>query len=502
MWKRVFILLFIVDLSTAWADNCYSIALWSVPVSLYKENSVRPADNTCKILNIDGHVTERCGCYDDPQEADMVIDGFLKRYATAYVTTTRRARFSSSDEVETSDTTEIIEAPHPFDLSMLMQTDVKEQRPKALQERLKENSQNKDQLIADRSDIFGFHLHGKYGQYIQQDYILRDFTDFEYDVQLKFEFFKDGYFERKKIKRRVAQASRLRYFQDLTTLQKNDYDDISLKIDALKSEITMHYYQESSAIYLDAIVQKKEELEQSLTTRYALTELLQKRHRFIHTAKIYERHDRSGIDSGLYRLLQEIEHLPLIELARIKEHAMEYNTDLRIEDSRMRLLDIDRSYTDNVKMNLFVNRREVDELGWYHTIGAEADIPIDFSVGEEQRLVKLEQQSHQIRQESFSRTLSHRLDSLYRTFIDLQALIEIDKDDVSFLNIRIKEFQAIKDNAIAKLDFDPDEEILAGKHETLDLKFELLLKRVELFSILNEIAYISNIPNIEHLVKE
>ncbi len=502
MWNRALILLLSVGLSTAWADNCYSIALWSVPEGLYKDKGALPADEKCKILNIGGQVTERCGCYDDLQEADMVIDGFLRRYSTAYVTTTRRGRFSSSDEVEMAHTPETIEGPHPFDLSMLTQTDVKEESHKALQERLKENSQSKDQLIADRSDLFGLHLHGKYGQYIQQDYILRDFTDFEYDVQLKFEFFKDGYFERKKIKRRVAQASRLRYFQDLTTLQKNDYDDILLKIEALKSEITMHYYQELSAIYFDAIVQKQEELEHSLTTRYALTELLQKRHRFIHTAKIYERHDRSAIDSGLYRLLQEIERLPLIELERIKEHAMEYNTDLRIEDSRMSLLDIDRSYTDNVKMNLFVNRREVDELGWYHTVGAEADLPIDFSVGEEQRLAKLERKSHQIRHESFSRTLSHRLASLYRTFIDTQALIEIDKDDVSFLNIRIKEFQSIKDNAIAKLDFDPNEEILAGKQETLDLKFELLLKRVELFSILNEIAYISNIPNIEHLVKE
>lgn len=456
----------------------------------------------CKVVEIGNSMSERCGCYDDLDKAELAIEQLLKRYPRAFITTTERSLLQSTDSPEPVDARLQTKTRRPFEFPMVLKEEMQESGQGALLDALKKNSLRKDKAIEEESDIYGLHLSGKYGQYFDEDYFMRDYTDFEYDVNLRLEFFKDGYFEHQKMQQMRARASRMRYLQGLLVLQKNRFSDTQLMIEALRSEITLHYYQQLSALYYDAIIKKQEELEQSLTTRYELTRLLQMRHRYTHSAKIYAKRDRRAVDVRLYQMLQEIEYLQLIDLERIKEHARVYNTDIMLEDSNLYLLEVSKNYTDDVKMSLFANRRAVDELGWYHTVGFEADLPLDFSAGEEQRLAKLEQEASGIRHRSLEAIVEHKLDSLYMTFRDLQDLIDIDKDDVSFLNIQIKEFKSVKENVIAKLDLDPDEKILASKKETLDVKFDLLMRRADLLETLTEIAYVSNIPNIEHLIRQ
>lgn len=504
MWHRVLAFSFIVTLTSAWADSCYSVALWTLPAEQYHPQNSKGSveDTTCKVLRIGASMTERCGCYDDMDKAELAIEQLLKRYPRAYITTTERGLLPKAEDKGDALKGIQTKVRRPVEFPMVRDADVKEQKQTQLLEALKKNSQSRDAEIEAQSDLKGLYLGGKYGQYFDEDYFMRDYTDFEYDVNLRFEFFKNGYFEHKKEKQTSARASRLSYLQGLSVLQKNRFADTQLMIEALRSEITLHYYQQLSALYYDAIVKKKEELQKSLTTRYELTRLLQMRHRFTHSAKIYEQRDRSAVDIRLYKMLQEIEYLGLVDLERIKEHAKRYNADIMIEDSKMHLLDVSKSYSDDIKMSLYVNRRAVDELGWYHTVGAQAELPLDFSSAERQRLATLQKDAFAIERSSFEATLEHKLDSLYRTFKELQEFIEIDKDEVSFLNIQIKEFKSVKENAIAKLDFDPDEKILASKKETLDVKFDLLMRRADLLETLTEIAFVSNIPDIEHLIRE
>ncbi|MEA3523602.1 MAG: hypothetical protein U9R50_11605, partial [Campylobacterota bacterium] len=284
---------------------------------------------------------------------------------------------------------------------------------------------------------------------------------------------------------------------NISSIMKNQFKNQLTTFSALTSEITLHYYTQLSKLYKKAI----EERELSLSTIYEVDMLHQMHHRFTQSAKIYERHDRAVFTPLIYSILQKIEYLQLEDIETIKRYAKDYNPDLYLQEAEMEILDIPKSYTDNVSLNLFANRRTVDELGWYNTLGVEATLPLDFSSYEKQELARLEKKALSIAHTSLQQSIDISLDRLYLAFEDLQSYITIDKDDVHYLDTRIQKFKAIKDNTIPNLNFNSDEKILLSSKKIIDLKFDILLKRVELFKILSEIANIANITDITYLIK-
>jgi hypothetical protein len=497
MIKRFLSLLMLFSIG-ANAQSCYSVALWSIPKKAKKPNMLISYEAECKVFEISSQVTQRCGCYDSVSEAKELLKKYINKFHTAYITPTRRSRFEIVEKKPSVKVQAKSYVAKSFELSTIEIQD----NNNSLKSALKENRELSKKHIDNESDFYGLNLYGNYGQYFNQNYLDRAYTDYESKIQLKFELFKNGYFEHKKDKLFRSKQLEFNYFKNLSFIQKSKFADNTLIFEELSNKIDAYYYKELANLYESIIDKKREALKMSLITSYDFELLRQYKKRYLRLAEIYTKDETIALSKEFYELFQNIEYIKLIDIDKLISNAKRENIDINIQDAQIALFDTDESYMDRVKMNLYVNRREVDELGWYNTIGLEANLPIDFSTQEQTEFLKLEKNAKQITKNSVEKNLLSSLKKSYITFENIQNLIDLDKDDIDFFKNRVKKFEFIRKNAITNLSFDPDEKILLNQKKILELKHNVLLQRVKLYKILNKIAYISNSENIKNIIKE
>ncbi|MEA1920864.1 MAG: hypothetical protein U9N52_13570 [Campylobacterota bacterium] len=513
--------------TSLWGVDCYSIQIKSVLTKSIKNNNLTFKDNSCRLFEIGKYSTLRCGCYSNMDRARKGLALYQGIYHDAFIA---KKRFYPLESIQkdanisllSQNTNNIIDKNKIKILKSKVEKPKKDKVKKIkwnevvlnksadfnltnqnkLETQLLQNYDTQKKLISESSDFYGLNLHGKYAQYIEQNYLMREYTDYEYEIKAKFELFDNGYFAQKTKKEKQFEFSQLNYFNDLSKMQQNHYLTRVLKIDMLKSEANREYYLKLSRLYAVAIESKQENLTKSLITRYELVGLEQMHNRFKLASEIYENDSAVSIENEYYSLLKIVDFLQLKDIKKIIQITKKSNPDMQLQNAKMKYVNIDESYLDTISMNIFVHRRVVDEMGWYHTVGLEGNIPINFSADYEHKLRQLKEQSYAINQKSIEEMLESKLDSLYNSFSMIQKHININKHDINYTEMIIEDFEKIKANIVPNLNINIDDKILTSQKEIVDYKFKILLQKIELIKILNDIAYISNVSNITSLIKE
>lgn len=368
-------------------------------------------------------------------------------------------------------------------------------------QKLSQNNDNLNSAFGQNSSFYGLSLEGKYEQYLNQDYINRDYTDYEYGLKLKFSLLKNGFFEHQKENKKEKTAANVTYLQNLSVVLQNSAQETKLLLESLENEVNYRYYTELSELYKGAMQKSKAKLDEAVIQSYRYDLLEQMYKRFLKSSKVFERHPRVAMDKKLASLMNEIGSVKLKEKKEVITYCKEHNYDISLQNAKIKVLDEPVSYLDNVTMDLYAHRREVDELGWYNTVGAEAIIPLDLSSNEEASIQKLSRSSNEIVNKSLEANIQKRVESLYQNFTDLQAFISIDNDDIKATKKRVIKFKEIKQKIIPNLNFYPDEEVLKAQKEIVDLELDIQLTKVKLLKILTEIAEIGNIQDISQIIK-
>jgi len=503
--KKLYSIIFLPLLSL-YADTCYSVELWSVKA---QNSTPLQTEKECQNLHIGDYIASRCGCFEDILDAKEKLQEYKLLYPNAYVTKTRRSRFKTTPTVETPIRKELEEeeVATTVDINSSFRFETTQNEANNLLEsdedieKLSQSNANVNTAFSENSVFYGLSLEGKYEQYLNQDYVMRDYTDYEYELKLKFSLFKDGFFEHKKENEKDAKGANVIYLQNLSVVLKNSVQETQLFIDSLNSELNYKYYTELSELYQGAMQKSKAKLDDAIIQSYRYDLLEQKYQRFFKSSKVYERHPRVALDEKIASLMNDIESIKLKEKEKVIAYSKENSYDISLQNAKIQLLDEPVNYLDNVNMNLYAHRRRVDELGWYNTVGVEAKIPLDFSSSEDASMQKLERNSHELVNKSLEKNIQKRVEALYLNFTDLQDFIAIDSDDIQATKKRVKKFKEIERNIIPNLNFDPDEEILKAQREIIDLKFNILFTKVKLLKILTEIAHIGNMKDISQIIE-
>jgi len=508
-------LLIIQPLQSADLSTCYSVQLKSIKTL---QAASLHTSQECREMKIGAYITTRCGCYESFDRAKTNLLQYKHTYPNAILVETYKYRFNSqlatthtptslqiknnNETMQNNDwniTNELLKQPFSFDSNTLIQTNYLQER---FHTKMQKNQNKVQNNFTKQSDFYGLSLQGKYEQYLNQDYRFREYTDYEYDLKLQFDLFKDGYFEHKKANNIALKQEKIAYLQILSSVLKNRYDEQLLIANAALQETNIKYYKELATLYKEALEHRRQSYINSLTPQDELAALQQQYNRYKKMSIIYEKHQKSSLPNEVTLLLNKIEQLQLKESRSILKIAKQNNPDKALQQARISLFNEVSSYGDNVKLNLYVHRRVVDEMGWYNTVGIEGKLPLDFSSHEEQKLQKLEQHSSVLAQKSFENIIQNKLTQLIQNFLDLQQLIMIDKDDVNFLHSRIKNYKTIEQNTIPNLNYNPEDKIITLSKQLIDFKYQIALKKIELFKTLGNIAYLSNTPDISLLLKE
>ena len=98
-----FIIFFILIFSTLYAEeeSCYSVQIISAQNSAQNfDRLLAESDEPiCKLMNINETLTVRCGCYEDIEQAKVVLQAFKKVYKDAYIRSTYKYRFVEQKKV-------------------------------------------------------------------------------------------------------------------------------------------------------------------------------------------------------------------------------------------------------------------------------------------------------------------------------------------------------------------------------------------------------------------
>jgi len=94
--KFVILVVLLIAYLHAEEDSCYTVQIVSATSSYenYYALSSETYDTTCKLMDINNLLTVRCGCYDNVQDAKMVLKKYRPIYKDAYIRTTYRYRFA------------------------------------------------------------------------------------------------------------------------------------------------------------------------------------------------------------------------------------------------------------------------------------------------------------------------------------------------------------------------------------------------------------------------
>ncbi len=96
--KLLLFLLFFTSLFAKKEDTCYTVQLFSAPLS-QKENVIKKLDNypnECQLMEISKTITMRCGCFEHIKDANQKLNQLHERYHHASLAVSYRYRFKNS----------------------------------------------------------------------------------------------------------------------------------------------------------------------------------------------------------------------------------------------------------------------------------------------------------------------------------------------------------------------------------------------------------------------
>ncbi|WP_297439953.1 hypothetical protein [Sulfurimonas sp.] len=484
-------------------ESCYSVSLYS---SSQEQKFNFPSE--CKMLHIGNYYTLRCGCYKDNAQAKNALKNYKPKYKDAYVTLTRRSRFKEKIPKKVKPRTSF-EYKYDFNATALTLlpklSNAVLSEDNSLKSSIKQYTkllQKQEEKIQTSSDFFGLSIDAKYDQYFSQDYINRDYTDYEYNLKIQYDIFKNGYYQHKKDKQLRLAKSKIFAYQNLINLQKFNLEENLANLDKLSDTINEKYYEALGKMYTDALKRSSQLFKEGALSKEKIQKLSHKIKKYLALEKIYKNNQNITIDKNIYHLLLKIDTLRLKKEQNIQNQAKTASYESNIQNAHIDLAKESKSFRDDVVFNVYASQRGVDEVGYYQTVGTQIKVPLNFSSSEEKELEKLQISALNLQKQAINNHINTSIQNLYQNFEKTKAVIQVNQLDNKNLEKELQAYQTIAKYYIAELNIDFEEKILRLQEEILKNKYESMLQRIQALKIILQLSSLTNIYDFNNLVED
>jgi len=359
------------------------------------------------------------------------------------------------------------------------------------------------------NSLYGLEIEGKYEEYSNrnfvtddnQEYATRDYVDYQYSLKLNLALFKDGLYESYTKYQIASKKDKVFESMEIHTLLGSRRSKIALFLRELQAEVNYRYYDALHDLYKEQMHYFKDSYDNRVLEHYKYSRLKMKAVRYQKYADIYRTHQKIPITHELYELLKTIDRVTLMPLDKLLKYAQRHSTLLNLKEAKMKMLNVDKSYLDRLELDLYAKRSATDEIGKYDAIGLELKLPLTMERSQEDRIDRLKAKSEKTLLEESKRNLMLKLRTLYSNFKDIQKMIDVDKDEMSFYGEQINDFEELQRGISRGITIDPNMEILLTKDKILKNKYHILQKRIKLIALLYEMIYSANIVSYSKLVE-
>jgi len=390
-----------------------------------------------------------------------------------------------------------------LNLSAIYEDNLDEEEPQKM-EALLASFQHNNRTMAQEDEIDpfnGLYISANYSQYVAEDYLYRKNVDYEYKVKLRWELFKDGYFESKKKLEKESTKIKLSALQATSQISEQHLQERLYDANKLRGEIRLRYFSYKEAAYTKLLKRRKLQLEEGYITQDDYNHIATLREDMQIMKVLYEKQERMKIDPKVLALLNHIEYLQLVDKDFLYDSALEKNIDLKIQSTMAKQANYDVEYVDNLKLYAYAQHQKVDQIGWFDTVGVYADIPIDFD-GYDSQSKRLQNSNIVLQERAVKIRLKSKLDSLYDQFALQSAMLKISKNGLGHLFERKEQLKAIIESEVSGFKADPEREYALLKIKIIDQKYEVMMKRMDLYVLLLKLYRVANVDNIAALIQK
>ena len=510
---RFFILIFLtvyLNLNASEKESCFSVELLSHP-----KNSpiVMPKYPTeCLKMSIGSFDVVRCSCYDSYVKAKNLLKLHKAKFKKAHIVKTYKSRFSQKKAKE--ETKHLIkQTPIIFQNRVdifsghydFFQLNKMNEEEITLFDSMKYKlTQNKDlQLskIKNSLTLYGLAIDAKYDQYLNRDYLNREYTDYESNIKLKYDLFKNGFMEQRKLNKENKDQIITTFYQSSSKLEDYTYEEKLSNINTLLPLINFHYFDLLKKITKENLAKNYSLYKLGSLAKYELDlkeKILQK---YTNDTARYKNIIDIKISKEYLQLLPNIETVTLEDSDTLKEYMYENNSKILLYENRSSSLNNAHSYFDNVRINVYLSNRTMDENGWYNTVGVDSHFPLDFSSYRQNQLEKLQKTDINNQEEALKIFLDNTITKLIREFKNYQHKIQDNKEELEIQNFQLQRYKLLEKDNIASLHLDIHEKIYLLQTSILKLKYDISLSKLELLKILFHIEYIINTSDFNLIIK-
>jgi len=469
--------------------------------------------STCLKMDIGNFSVVRCGCYAEYTEAENLLKSYHSEFSQAHLVKTYKYRFQSLEPktvapkikkqvnlINFKNEINIFNNRYDF-----FDINITKQEETTLFDSIKSKlTSNKDAQLSKYENslsLYGLAIDSKYDHYLKSTFLNRKYTDYEYNIKLKYDFFKNGYMQQKNSNKKSKNKIKVTFYQYSSEIEKYSYEEKLSNIETLLPLINFHYYQLLQKITAENL--QKNNILQDLgnIAEYQI----QLKEKILNKYKKNTQRYKNSIDikiaKSYFLLLKNIESTQLKDINQIRNYIKNHNSEILLQKSMYYAENDTNSYFDRVKVNIYLSNRTVDKNGWYNTLGVDSHFPLDFSSSQENEVQKLRQNAIKNQEKALLNSLNNRIDKLFRKFKSTKYQIQNDKDELEILNYKLQRYKLLEKDNISSLHLDVHEKIYLLQESMLKLKYNISLSKLELLKILIHIEYITNSSDLNQIIK-
>ncbi len=315
----------------------------------------------------------------------------------------------------------------------------------------------------------------------------------KYSLSFEYELFNNGFYEAKKRSKKYLIDTKIELYNSLEEIKNQTIKEKRDYLTIVKNRINYYYYKELKDAYIGIYKEKKRELDNNQITLLDMKEFENEMKNIDLYIELYQKSQKNRIDEKIYKIINKIENISLIEREKLIMMAEENNYNLKIQDSyidKSKLLD--SWWFDNLRVNFYLKRE--DNFGEEESfVGARVEIPFG-SDSEKERLARLKEKTHQNQKRVLEIRNRQTIILLIENFNFIKQQIKILKNELSllidkYMIKRLKNLNFSTNSKNSKEDDLIDIKILEHKHK-------IILKRFELYKTLVNLQILCNSNNI------
>jgi len=338
--------------------------------------------------------------------------------------------------------------------------------------------------------VFGVNMYENLGE-SHHDY--KKGSQWQYNVNLKLNILKNGYFYNQKLKKEEALQQEIGYLEHLNTLLKRNYQEKLYEVEFMKSEINYQYSLVAESLYQKLLAHSDIFFQDEKTTVWDLEHLQEQLENVKVLKDIYKIQTRSKIDKVLYEFLNNIQAITLISKDQFNKLVLKNNPSLQLIHKKIESTTIQRSYLNDIDLKIVSEFTKEESIGWYDKVGFELSIP--FGKDRTNNLRAIKKNGYFIEKASIKANLEQQIDYFYNLFIYNQKYISILQNELNYVYEKYAQLNDTHKNDIDRL-------TLLMKIDVEKKKRDIMIQRLKTYKVLLELYRVANTTNINEFVQK